>query len=145
MGAGRVVLPEETLEPENLCGRGHALGRFMTARTIGRVKLGGGLGSLQFSCAPAAPAMQTVTKPITTINALVRCIIKLTTSRNSGCGCPYRCHVQAELILWPIADLRSSLTHVRFLLALRTSLIAPHMSALGGKADISFWGANVCF
>jgi hypothetical protein len=38
--AGRVVLPEEALEPENLCGRGHTLGRFMTARTIGRVKLG---------------------------------------------------------------------------------------------------------
>ena len=45
--AGRVMLPEEALEPENPCGLGHALWRFMTARTVGRVKLGGGLASLQ--------------------------------------------------------------------------------------------------
>src|SRR5262249_20246045 len=27
----------------------------------------------------------------------------------------------------------------------RTSLVAPHMSAFGGKADMAFCGANVCF
>ena len=27
----------------------------------------------------------------------------------------------------------------------RTSLVAPHMSALGGKADMTFCGAHVCF
>jgi len=27
----------------------------------------------------------------------------------------------------------------------RTSLVAPHMSAFGGKADMTFGGANVCF
>jgi hypothetical protein len=27
----------------------------------------------------------------------------------------------------------------------RTSLVAPHMSAFGGKADMTFCGANVCF
>ena len=27
----------------------------------------------------------------------------------------------------------------------RTSLVAPHMSAIGGKADMTFCTANVCF
>jgi hypothetical protein len=27
----------------------------------------------------------------------------------------------------------------------RTSLVAPHMSAFGGKADMTVCGANVCF
>ena len=27
----------------------------------------------------------------------------------------------------------------------RTSLVAPHMSAIGGKADMTFCVANVCF
>ena len=50
--AGRVVLPEETLEIENPCGLGHALWRFMTARAVGRVELGGGLSLLQASLRP---------------------------------------------------------------------------------------------
>jgi len=58
--------------------------------------------------------MRTVTKLIasSTINALVRDIKKLTTE--TGCGRPYQRHVQAEFILWPIADLRRSFTNVRF-------------------------------
>jgi len=27
----------------------------------------------------------------------------------------------------------------------RTSLVAPHMSAFGGKADMTFCGAHACF
>jgi hypothetical protein len=27
----------------------------------------------------------------------------------------------------------------------RTSVVAPHMSAFGGKADMTFCDANVCF
>jgi|RhiMetdeSRZDD1v2_1073273.scaffolds.fasta_scaffold1312198_1 hypothetical protein len=50
--AGRVVLPEVALEPEKPCGLGHALWRLMTARAVGRVKLGGGLSLLQASLRP---------------------------------------------------------------------------------------------
>src|SRR5215510_6657345 len=49
---GRVVLPEIAFEPENSCGLGHALWRFMTARAVGRVKLSGGLSLLQASLRP---------------------------------------------------------------------------------------------
>ena len=41
--------PKVALEPKNPCGLGHALWRFMTARTVGRVKLGGGFSLLQAS------------------------------------------------------------------------------------------------
>jgi hypothetical protein len=51
--AGRVVLPEVALEPESPCRLGHALWRFMTARAVGRVKLGGGLSLLQAFLRPS--------------------------------------------------------------------------------------------